>query len=187
MTSKPEKKYTPPNKPLLIYYYGAGKGKTTAALGVAIRAWGMGKRVLILQAIKGNWPTGEYDAIKKIKSNRLNIRRLGCGFVGIMGDKLPRNKHRASAAKAVDKAIVVIDSGQWDLIILDEFADLSDLKLIPSKVLINLLKRPRLCDIIVTGHKPKSGIIKLADIVTEMVKNKHHFDKGVLAKRGIDY
>jgi len=187
MTTK-AKKYIPATKPITIYFYGDGKGKTTAALGVALRATGHNLRCLILQAIKDSWPSGERQSIGKYFDNKLIIKTVGRGFVGIGGDKLDINDHRQAARKAISTANDEIASGKWDIVVLDEYSDLVSLRLIDVKKLLALISRPRgKTDIIITGHKPLSGLIKLSDIVTEMKKVKHHFDRGIIAKKGIDF
>ena len=109
----------------MIYIFtGNDKGKTTAALGQAMRAVGEGKRVLMVQFIKGPWKSGE-DEIKIIppenqKSGKFKLVKMGKGFVGILGDSLPRSEHEKAAREALDLVKKETASGNWDIIILDE-------------------------------------------------------------------
>lgn len=188
MTHKQAKNYTHSNKPLNVYYFGNGKGKTTAALGVSLRAAGHGWKVLILQAIKGSWPTGERVSIPKFLKPAVEIKAVGKGFVGIVDDKLPRKVHRDAAHEAVSLADKEISSGKWNLVVLDEYSDLPQLKLIPEKQLVDIISKPRnKTDVIVTGHTPLKQLISACHTVTEMKKMKHPFDSGIIAKKGIDY
>lgn len=183
---KREKNYSPAKKPLLIYYYGAGKGKTTAALGTALRAAGAGMHSIILQAIKGDWPSGERISIPKYFKNCITIKALGKGFVGIMGDSKDISEHIKAARDALSAARDAIGSGRYNLIVLDEFGDLPTLKLISATQLTKVVKNAN-CHIIITGHKPIREIIDIADIVTEMKKVKHHYDSGIIASKGVDF
>src|SRR3989344_4415226 len=122
---------------LIIVYTGDGKGKTTAALGMALRTVGWGGKVLILQFIKA-WKTGEHKAIETFLKD-ITIIAAGEGFVGIMGDKKPRNIHRASAKRALAYAKKEIMSKKWTTVILDEVSGAIEGKLISLKDVISLL------------------------------------------------
>src|SRR3989338_8180300 len=103
---------------MVIVITGNGKGKTTSALGQAFRSVGDGKRVLMLQFIKGPWRSGEDN--KDVWPEGFELRKGGLGFVGILGDKLPREKHVQAAEKTLNEAFEELASGRWDMIILDE-------------------------------------------------------------------
>lgn len=180
------KKYSPSIKPLLIYYYGDGKGKTTAALGACLRAAGHGMKCLVLQAIKGSWPSGERKSIPRYLQNNIDIEALGAGFVGIIDDKKKLDEHQKAAKNAIDAARRAVASKKYNLIVLDEFSNLPSLGLIDIKVLLDTISNPS-CHIVITGHKPLKAITGIADIVTEMKKVKHHFDSGIIATKGLDY
>lgn len=181
-------KYKPSIKPLTIYYYGDGKGKTTAALGVALRAAGHGWKVLILQALKGSWPSGERVAIPKYINRSITIKTVGKGFVGIVDDKLPRREHKKAAKDAITLAKKMIASKKWDLVILDEYGDLPSLELISTADLIGAIGSHRKkTDVIITGHKPIKGLINSCDLVTRMKSVKHPFKSGIMARKGIDF
>lgn len=175
---------------MLIVYTGNGKGKTTAALGMALRASGYGKKVCILQFVKQeSWPEGARTAIRKNLSN-ITIKALGTGFVGIMGDTKPKETHIEAARKSLKTALKAISSGKYDLIILDELLGALKGKLITKVDVQNILntesKIPN-TDLVLTGRHCPPWLIKEADLVTEMKEIKHPFQKGIQAKRGIDF
>lgn len=185
---KKARKFTPPTKPLTIYYYGDGKGKTSAGLGAALRAAGHNYRCLILQAIKGDWPSGEQLAIPRYLKKMISIKVAGKGFMGIMGDKLPIDDHKKAAEDAIKTARDEISNGRWDLVVLDEYGDLPNLNLATIDNLLMCIPHHRKkTDVIVTGHKPIKKLINYCDLVTNMKKVKHPFDSGIIAKKGIDF
>mgnify|MGYP003796259543 CR=1 FL=1 len=188
MTKKAVRNYTHQDKPITIYYYGDGKGKTTAALGLVLRAVGYDMKVLILQAIKGSWPSGEQASIARYLAKNVKIKTLGRGFIGIAHDKLPLYAHRKAACNAMKTARREIESGKWDIIVLDEFADLPTHKLVTIRNLVSLVTGARRkTDIIITGHRPIKLLISRAQLVSEIKKVKHPFDKGIIARRGLDF
>lgn len=173
-------------KGLVIIYTGNGKGKTTAALGLALRAAGYGKRVKILQFMK-QWKTGELTAIKKFLPN-VEISQWGKGWVKIMGDKKPFADHQAAAKAALQAAQKLVQKRGVDVVILDELLSGLAGNLLSEDDVLALIaaKRPAL-DLVITGHKLTPKIKAAADLVTEMRKLKHPYDKGILAKKGIDF
>lgn len=173
---------------MFLVFTGNGKGKTTAALGQAIRSIGEGRKVLIVQFIKGPWKSGEDESYKKL-SPHLKIVKKGKGFVGILGDKLPRSAHIKAAKGAIQYAKKEISTGKWQMLIMDEINNAIKLKLITLKDSLDLLKyaRSRVEHIIFTGRDAPNRLIQLADIVTEMKEIKHPYMKGVKAKKGLDY
>lgn len=193
-------------KGLTIIYYGDGKGKTTAALGLALRAVGRGKSVLMLQFIKGEvgdgkgvtWTTGEREFVKKISNSRsalkaagfgtLDIRTVGEGFVGILGDKEPFLVHKAAALRGLAEAKRALASGEYDIVILDEIIRAINEKLLTVTHVKNLIsKKPEKMHLVLTGHHCPPLLIRMADLVSEVKKVKHPYDKGILAQIGIDY
>lgn len=173
-------------KGLIIVYTGDGKGKTTAALGLALRMVGWGGRVLIIQFIK-KIKTGEHRAIKRFLPN-IKIAAKGEGFVGIQGDKKPKRLHSAKAQKAFGFAKKEIMSKKWTTVILDEINSAIDVGLIALDDVLKLLTtKPEEVNLVLTGRQAKPEIINQADLVTEMKKIKHPFDQGRLAKKGIDF
>ena len=171
---------------LIIVNTGPGKGKTTAAMGTALRAVGQGMKVLMLQFLKGSWHYGELDAVQAF-GDRFVMKQMGRGFVKVGGAETdPEDIRLVEQAWAeAEKAIL---SGEWDLVILDEINyAISYGMLDPAKVVEALKKRPEMVHVILTGRNAHPTIIDLADTVTEMRQVKHAYEKGVQAQRGIEY
>jgi len=179
-------------KGLTIVYTGNGKGKTSAALGAAMRALGHGWRVLIIQFFKGDWPVvyGELELAKKLYP-QFEVLQLGRGFVKIMGDKKPFEEHVEAAQQALNLTRERMLSGQYDLIILDEVIyalGYLDFKLIDLSDVLQLIReKPPQMHLILTGRNAPPEIIEAADLVTEMMEIKHPMKKGIPAQQGIDY
>ncbi len=180
------KKLRASSKGLIIYYYGNGKGKTTAAVGVAVRAVGWGWNVLFMQFFKSEtWPSGERKSLKKLG---IDVKVLGEGFVGILGDKKPRHQHVLAAQRALKVAKQVVSSGKYQLVILDEIISCLEVGLLHEEDVVRLLKqKANETHVVLTGHKKYAKIASLADTVTEMRKVKHPYYKGFLAQKGIDF
>lgn len=171
---------------LIIVNTGPGKGKTTAAMGTALRAVGNGMKVLMLQFLKGSWHYGELDAVKAFGDNFV-MKQMGRGFVKVGGAETDPEDVRMveEAWKEAEQAIM---SGQWDLVILDEINYAISYKMLdPAKVVDALKRKPEQVHVILTGRNAHPTIIELADTVTEMKQVKHAYEKGVLAQRGIEY
>lgn len=176
---------------MLIVFTGNGKGKTTAALGAAARMVGRGKRVLMIQWIKGPWKSGEdFIEIKQREhaSGEFKLVKKGLGFVGILGDTLPRADHERAAQDAFEFAKKEMASGDWDLIICDELNVALSLNLLkPSDVLAWLVKIPKEKFVLLTGRGAPQELIDAADLVTEMKEVKHPFNNGELAKIAVEF
>ena len=179
---------------MLLVFTGNGKGKTTAALGQALRSVGEGKRVLMVQFIKGPWKSGEDIFLEEFKTQnaKFKIVKTGKGFVGILGDKLPIKEHQKAAAEGLALAKQEIESGNWDIVILDEVNNAVSLNLVPKEKvleLINLLNSSthQLEHLILTGRDAPQEFVDAADLVTEMRDIKHPYEKGIKARRGLEY
>ncbi len=173
-------------KGLILINTGPGKGKTTAALGTALRAVGNGMRVLMLQFLKGSWHYGELDAVKAFGENFV-LRQMGRGFVKIGGAETDPEDIRLVEA-AWEEARLAILSGEWDLVVLDEINyAISYGMLDPARVVETLREKPEMVHVILTGRNAHPSLLEIADTVTEMRQVKHAYDKGVLAQRGIEY
>lgn len=176
---------------MILVFTGNGKGKTTAALGQALRSVGEGKRVLMVQFIKGPWKSGEDFYLEKfdIPRSTFNILKTGKGFVGILDDKLPIEEHKKAAEEGLALAKKEIESGKWDMVILDEINNAVSLGLVTKERVLELCNyaTTKLEHIILTGRDAPQEFIALADTVTEMKDIKHIFEKGVKAKRGLEY
>lgn len=176
---------------MLYVFTGNGKGKTTAALGQALRAVGEGKRVLMVQFIKGPWKSGEDKLLENFQFSIPNfqIRKTGLGFVGILGDKRPIEEHKKAAEEGLALAHREVESGHWDIVILDEINNAVHLGLISKGSVIELinLSASKLEHLILTGRDAPQEFIDRADLVTEMRDIKHPYEKGIKAKRGLEY
>lgn len=170
---------------MVIIYTGEGKGKTTAALGLILRAIGYKKKCLIVQFGK-TWFTGELEGVKKLKS--VTFIQGGKGFVGILGDKLLLEEHKKAASDTFDLLYKEVTSGNWDIVVADEIIGTVRAKLIPvSKVVKLITAKPQTVDLVLTGRNAPKKLIDLADLVTEMKMIKHPFEKGIMAKKGVDF
>lgn len=173
-------------KGLVIVYTGEGKGKTTAALGLVLRAVGHKRKCLIVQFGK-MWFTGEIDGVKKLKPF-VKFIQGGKGFVKILGDKLPLKEHKKAARETFDLLYNEIISDKWDVVVADEIVGCIGAKLLSLTKILQLIRdKPRRLDLILTGHHAPRKLIEATDLTTEMHQIKHPFQKGILAKKGIDF
>jgi cob(I)alamin adenosyltransferase len=171
---------------LIIVNTGPGKGKTTAAMGTALRAVGQGMRVLMLQFLKGSWHYGELDAVRSF-GDKFVMKQMGRGFVKVGAEK-PDPEDVRMVEEAWHQGEQAILSGEWDLVILDEINyAISYGMLDPEKVVETLRKKGDMVHVILTGRNAHPTIVDLADTVTEMRQVKHAYEKGVMAQRGIEY
>ncbi|RMF05390.1 cob(I)yrinic acid a,c-diamide adenosyltransferase [Candidatus Woesearchaeota archaeon] len=168
-------------------YTGDGKGKTTAALGMALRGCGYGMKTAMIQFIKGTWHYGELDGAKQL-NGCLEIHPLGKGFVGIMGDKLPFEEHKKAAKNALKVAREKMLSGEYSTIILDEVHNAIDLGLISREEVLKLMdEKPEKVNLVLTGRNAPKEIIEKADLVSEVKMVKHYYNRGIKAIRGVEY
>jgi cob(I)alamin adenosyltransferase len=171
---------------LIIVNTGPGKGKTTAAMGTALRAVGNGMKVLMLQFLKGSWHYGELDAVKAFGDNFV-MKQMGRGFVKVGGAETDPEDIRL-VTEAWAEAREAIFSGKWDLVVLDEINyAISYGMLDPVEVVEALKQKPEQVHVILTGRNAHPTIIEVADTVTEMKQVKHAYERGVMAQRGIEY
>jgi len=172
---------------LVLVYTGNGKGKTTAALGLALRAIGYNHKICMIQFIKGSWPYGEMESAKRLEPE-FELIIAGKGFVGIIDDKSPREEHVKIAKEAIKISKEKIQSGNYDIVILDELNYAINLELIDVQEVLELIKsKPSRLNLVLTGNHAKKEIIDSADLVTEMKEIKHPFKSGIKAKKGIDF
>jgi cob(I)alamin adenosyltransferase len=171
---------------LLLINTGPGKGKTTAALGTALRAVGNGMKVLMIQFLKGSWHYGELDAVQAFGSNFV-LKPMGRGFVKVGGAETdPEDIRLVQAAWAEARA--AIDSGEWDMVILDEINYAISYNMLDPAIVVGALRsRPEMVHVILTGRNAHPLLLELADTVTEMREVRHAYQKGILAQRGIEY
>ena len=173
---------------LVIINTGTGKGKTTAALGMALRAAGHGQKVLILQFIKGAWKTGESKIMERLRPE-IEMIQLGKGFIKIEDGKLKiTQKDRDDAARSLQFARGKIINGSYDMVILDEMNNLLAYGLIETEEIIRLIEeRPKASSIVLTGRGAPEELIDIADTVSEVREIKHAYSRGIKAKKGIEY
>ncbi len=174
-------------KGLVIVYTGGGKGKTSAALGLVLRAVGYNHKVCMVQFVKGSWHYGELDSAKRL-APEFEMITAGKGFVGILDDKSPREDHVKAANDTLEISKEKMMSGKFDVVILDEINYALQLKLLNLDDVIDLIKsKPSELDLVLTGNHAVEEVIELADLVTEMKEIKHPFKSGIKAKKGIDF
>ena len=170
------------DKGYIQVYTGNGRGKTTAAFGLALRAWGAGLKVYIGQFIKG----GEYSEIKAFKhfKPRIKVEQYGSGCFII---KNPSKKDIESAEKGFKTVKKIISESRYDVVILDELNIILHLNMIPVDDVIDVLrKRPKNMEVIITGRYAPKDLLEAADLITEMKEKKHYYSDGVLARCGIE-
>ncbi|MBM4307836.1 MAG: cob(I)yrinic acid a,c-diamide adenosyltransferase [Deltaproteobacteria bacterium] len=171
-------------KGLVQVYTGNGKGKTTASLGLALRAAGHGFKVFVIQFMKGNIQYGELESAKKL-SPHLTIRQMGRETFVSKTNPDPVDIEWAQKGFALAKEVIA--SGDYDIVILDEINVAVDYGLIPLSDLLQLIdSKPATVELILTGRNAKPEIIEKADLVTEMVERKHYYKKGVKSREGIE-
>src|ERR1700730_2944388 len=170
-------------KGLIIVNTGDGKGKTTAALGVALRACGYGMRVIMLQFFKGKWQCGELRSAPKLET--FEIHPMGQGFTWESKDiEIDKAMVREAWRAAKEKIL----SGNYDVVILDEINYALSYDFLPVTDIVDFLKnKPPMLHVILTGRDAKPEIIEIADLVTEMRQIKHPFEQGISAQKGIEF
>lgn len=173
-------------KGLVHYYFGDGKGKTTAALGLAMRAAGHGGGVVIVQFLK-NSPCGEENAIKKLPNITLLRGKAGAAFTFSMTEE-DRAKTKAIHEQNLREALKICNEQQTVLLVLDEATDAVLSNTLDEALLKQaVLEKPEALEIVVTGHKPLEWLVESADYITEMKKHRHPFDKGIKARKGVEF
>lgn len=169
---------------LIQVYTGNGKGKTSAAFGLALRALGRGLKVYVIQFIKGGFDYGELYSIKRLPN--LKLKAFGRGKFVI--EKPPREEDVKSAKAALRLAEKIIRDGNYDVVILDEINIALNLELIKVEDVVKLAKeKPSHVELVLTGRQAPPEIIEAADLVTEMKNVKHPFKKGVPQRKGIEF
>ena len=168
-------------------YYGDGKGKTTAALGLALRAIGCGLAVVIVQFLK-DWNCGELNSLALLHGvTVLRGKAAGSAFVRDMSDS-EKSETKSIHDGNLRSALELVRDGSCDLLVLDEAIDALNLGLLDSGLLFELLNgKPEALELVITGHNPDVEVLSHADYVTQMVKRKHPYDSGVGARRGIEF
>jgi cob(I)alamin adenosyltransferase len=169
---------------LVQVFTGNGKGKTTAALGTILRAAGHGLRIFIVFFMKGDYTYGEFQTLLKLP----NVEILKSGFREFTDPLNVRPEEKEQAAKALAVARDAVNSGHYDLVVLDEVNVAIEYKLIKLEDVLMLIKeKPPHVELVLTGRYADDRIVEIADLVTEMVNVKHPFEKGIKARKGIEY
>lgn len=168
-------------------YYGDGKGKTTAALGLGMRAWGCGLQVVLVQFLK-DFSTGELNALAQLPGfTVLRGKAKGKLFLKDMSEE-ERSTTASIHEENLRQALSLVDENQCDLLILDEALDAYQLGLLGEGMFRPLIEdKPEALELVITGHAPVDWVLQRADYVTQMVKKKHPYDKGMSARRGIEF
>ena len=181
------KHYEPQKKVgLVVVITGHGKGKTTSALGMVLRAIGHGMKVCIVQFIKAEIFAGEYDALR-VFGKDVDHFLCGKGFVGIMGDDRPFSEHRAAAQDAIKLVKERSSSGYYDMVVCDEISNAIKLKLVDLSQVLELINcKPHHVHLILTGRDAPAELIDRADTVSEIIMVKHAYEKGIEPQKGID-
>jgi len=171
-------------KGLIIVNTGTGKGKTTAALGLAFRALGQDLRVGIVQFIKGAIPTGEAALVKQLNLP-IDMFTLGDGFTW---NTQNREQDMAAARQAWEQAVAILQDPAYDLIILDELNIVLRYGYLPLEMVLETLRQKReMLHVVVTGRHANQGLVELADLVTEMRPVKHPYKAGIRAQKGVEF
>ena len=169
---------------LLLVYTGGGKGKTTAAFGLGLRAWGHGRRVLVIQFMKGDDRYGEVRAARALPG--FTVVQAGQSTFVKKGAPSPRDLELAR--RGMDVAWETLRSGEQDLLVLDELNVAVDYGLIPVDEVLRFARhRPRPMDLVITGRYADPALLAMADTVTEMAEVRHHYQAGVAAREGLEF
>jgi cob(I)alamin adenosyltransferase len=170
----------------IIVLTGGGKGKTTSALGMAMRAVGQGLKVIMLQFLKGSWQYGELATAEKLEPD-LILRPLCAGFVHVNPDN-PDPGDVRGAREAWETCKEALFSGAYHMVIMDEINNAIAYGLLPVEdVVITLKEKPEAIHVVLTGRDAHPDIVQIADLVTECVEIKHPYIKGEKARKGIEY
>ena len=184
MNKEPEKVVASLSQGLVSIFTGNGKGKTSAALGVAVRALGCGLKVCIIYFMKGGSPCNEQNALRQLP----NVRLVKSGQKHFVNPDSITEGDREEALKTFQIAYHAVTDGEYDVVILDEINIAAAWNIIPVDDIIALIhKKPPNVELILTGRYADTRLIALADMVTEMQEVKHPYQKGILSREGIDY
>jgi cob(I)alamin adenosyltransferase len=173
-----------PKKGLVEVFTGSGKGKTSAALGVVLRALGHDLRVCVIHFMKGGYPYGEQKSLGCLP----NVTIKAFGSLGFVDPRNVKAEDKAEAKKALEAGREALMSGNYDLVVLDEINVAAAWRLLDIEDVVELIKnKPESVELILTGRYADPRIVKIADLVTEMVAIKHPYDEGIQARAGFEY
>jgi cob(I)alamin adenosyltransferase len=174
---------------LLLVFTGNGKGKSTAAFGLALRAAGNRMPVKVIQFIKGSWKTGEREAINR-SVPEIDVEVGGRGFTieRLRDPKIPIPEHHLAARAAFEMAREAVAGGRYRMVVLDEILGSIKAGLVSEEEVLELARsRPADLHLVLTGRGATPAIVDAADLVTEMREVKHHYKAGIPAQRGIEF
>ncbi len=172
---------------LVVVITGNGKGKTSSAMGMVLRACGHGMKTCIIQFMKGDIYSGEWDGVKLL-GDRVELHVTGKGFCGIGGNPYPWVEHRANAQAAIRLAEEKLAQSQHEIIILDEINNALKLRLVDLEQVLGLLeRRPFATHLVLTGRDAHPEVVERADTVSEVREVKHAYQKKIEPQPGIDY
>ena len=173
---------------LTIVYTGDGKGKTTAAVGLTVRAAGNKMRVLFVQFIKGSWKSGEREVLRGLSGVELAVTGLGFTIESLRDRRIPMQAHHDAAVAGWQLARQAISAEAYDLVVLDEILGAVSAGLIPIEEILDAIRtRPPALHVVLTGRGAPPELIELADLVSEVRAVKHPFEQGIPAQRGIEF
>jgi cob(I)alamin adenosyltransferase len=173
---------------LTIVYTGDGKGKTTAAVGLTVRAAGNKMRVLFVQFIKGSWKSGEREVLRSLPDVEVAVTGRGFTIEGLRNPRIPMEAHQDAAAAGWALARQAIAEGGYDMVVLDEILGAINANLVSiDEVLETVRSRPRRLHLVLTGRGAPPELIALADLVSEVRAVKHPYEHGIPAQRGIEF
>ncbi|MBV9546094.1 MAG: cob(I)yrinic acid a,c-diamide adenosyltransferase [Chloroflexi bacterium] len=173
---------------LTIVYTGDGKGKTTAAVGLAVRAAGNHMRVFFLQFIKGQWKSGEREILRSLPGVDLEVTGRGFTIDGLRDERIPMDDHAAAAALGFLRAREVVLSGEYDLVVLDEILGAISAELVALDAVVELVRaKPIHVHLVLTGRGAPPALVEVADLVSEVLPVKHPFERGIKAQRGVEF
>ena len=178
----------PPRRGLTIVLTGNGKGKTTAAVGLTVRAAGNRMRVFFLQFIKGQWKSGEREILRTMPGVDLEVTGRGFTIERLRNPKIPMEDHEAAAAHGWQVAQQIVGEGEYDVVVLDEILGAVKAGLVPLTELLAMVRaRPPQLHLVLTGRGAPPELVELADLVSEIQPIKHPLQQGIKAQRGIEF
>jgi cob(I)alamin adenosyltransferase len=177
-----------PRRGLTLVFTGNGKGKTTAAVGLTVRAAGNRMRVFFLQFIKGQWKSGEREVLRNLPNVDLEVTGRGFTIERLRNPKIPLEDHAAAAAHGWQVAQQIVHEGEYDVVVLDEVLGAVKAGLVPLDELLALVgSKPPELHLVLTGRDAPPALVEVADLVSEIQPVKHPLQHGIKAQRGIEF
>jgi cob(I)alamin adenosyltransferase len=178
----------PPRQGLTLIFTGNGKGKTTAAVGLTVRAAGNRMRVFFLQFIKGQWKTGEREVLRGLPGVDVEVTGRGFTIESLRNPRIPLEDHAAAAAHGWQVAQQIVTENEYDMVVLDEILGAIAAGLVSLDEVVALVKaKPATLHLVLTGRGAPPELIEVADLVSEIQPIKHPLERGIKAQRGIEF